>query len=69
MKGFAAASHGGHTHGVTFPGNIYPTRMLLMPFDGVIHKLFFKQAGTNPQTTIRLHLNPNDIFVFIPPNK
>ena len=41
---------------------IYPTRMILMPFKGTIHKLHFKQTGTNPTTTIRLYINTNDIY-------
>ena len=62
IKGFAGASHSGNTHTLSYPGNVYPTRMLLMPFDGFIHKLFFKQTGTTPQTTIRLYLNSNNIM-------
>ena len=33
------------------------TRQLLMPFDGTIHKLFFKHTGINPTTTIKLYKN------------
>ena len=36
------------------------TRQLLMPFNGMIHKLFFKQSGINPTTTIRLYQNIKD---------
>ena len=33
------------------------TRQFLMPFDGIIHKLFFKHSGTNPNTIIKLYKN------------
>ena len=45
---------------MVFPQSITSTRMILMPFAGTIHKLFYKQTGTNPTTTIRLYHNIND---------
>ena len=35
-------------------------RQLLIPFDGIIHKLFFKHTGINPTTTIKLYKNIKD---------
>jgi len=36
------------------------TRQLLIPFNGMIHKLFFKHSGINPTTTIKLYKNIKD---------
>ena len=44
--------------GTKFDNNTLLTpNQLLIPFGGTIHKLFFKQVGTTPTTTIRLYKN------------
>ena len=35
-------------------------RQLLIPFDGIIHKLFFKLTGITPTTTFKLYKNIKD---------
>ena len=41
-------------------GQSYLSDQFLIPFDGTIHKLFFKHTGTNPNTTIKLYKNIKD---------